>query len=73
MSNPRYHEHFSDANFIICRYAATATTKSGEYICPPADPESGSALAQDEGLAEQMMKLTGDIIKEKTGSTLEFY
>ena len=73
MSNLRHRKHLSDADFIICRYAATATTKSGEYICPPADPESGSALAEDDDLAEQMMKLTGEIIKEKIGSDLEFY
>ncbi|KAI9762123.1 MAG: Rho GTPase [Chaenotheca gracillima] len=47
-------------------FAATATTKSGEYICPPAVPESGSNLAQDEELGEQLMKLTVALVKEKT-------
>ena len=47
-------------------YAATKTTKSGEYICPPAIPEAGSALSQDEELAERLMKLTIDVIKKKT-------
>ncbi len=47
-------------------FAATATTKSGEYICPPAVPESGSAMAQDEQLGENLMKLTREIVKEKT-------
>ena len=47
-------------------FAATATTKSGQYICPPAVPESGSKLAQDEQLGENLMKLTRDLIKEKT-------
>lgn len=47
-------------------FAATATTKSGEYICPPAVPESGNAMAQDEQLGEDMMKLTRELIKEKT-------
>ena len=47
-------------------FAATTTTKSGQYICPPAVPESGSKLAQDEQLGENLMKLTRDLIKEKT-------
>ncbi len=47
-------------------FAATKTTKSGEYICPPAVPESGSAMAQDEELGERLMKLTRDLVKEKT-------
>jgi len=47
-------------------FAATKTTKSGEYICPPAVPESGSAMAQDDQLGENMMKLTRDLVKEKT-------
>ena len=51
---------------VSTMFAATATTKSGEYICPPAVPESGTALAQDEQLGENLMKLTRDIIKEKT-------
>jgi len=47
-------------------FAATKTEKSGQYICPPAVPESGSAMAQDEQLGEQLMKLTRDLVKEKT-------
>lgn len=47
-------------------FAATATTKSGEYICPPAVPESGTSLAQDEQLGENLMKLTRDVIRDKT-------
>ena len=47
-------------------FAATKTTKSGQYICPPAVPESGSSQAQDEELGENLMKLTRDVIKEKT-------
>ena len=46
-------------------FAATATTKSGEYICPPAVPESGSELSQDEALGEQLMKLTRELVTEK--------
>lgn len=49
-------------------YAATATEKSGEYICPPAVPEPGNAKANDEALGEQLMKLTREIVKEKTYS-----
>lgn len=49
-------------------FAATKTEKSGEYICPPADPESGSELAQDESLGESLMRLTREVIKEKAGS-----
>ena len=51
---------------VSAMYAATATTKSGQYICPPAVPEPGSAQAQDEQLGESLMKLTRDIVKEKT-------
>ncbi len=47
-------------------FVATKTTKSGEYICPPAVPESGSKMAQDEALGERLMKLTRDLVKEKT-------
>ena len=47
-------------------FAATKTEKSGQYICPPAVPESGTALAQDMDLAEQLMKLTVEVVKEKT-------
>ena len=46
-------------------FAATKTTKSGEYICPPAVPESGSELAQDGELGEQLMKLTRELVTEK--------
>lgn len=51
---------------VSTMFAATATTKSGQYICPPAVPESGSEMSQDDQLGEQLMKLTRDIIKEKT-------
>lgn len=61
-------------------FAATVTTKSGEYICPPAVPESGSKLAQDEELGENLMKLTREVLKEKLpedfaaqGSTFQDY
>ena len=51
---------------VSALFAATKTTKSGEYICPPAVPEPGSALAQDVELAERLMKLTREVIQEKT-------
>ncbi|KAI9792861.1 MAG: hypothetical protein M1835_007619 [Candelina submexicana] len=51
---------------ISTLFAATKTSKTGEYICPPAIPEPGSAQSQDEQLGEALMKLTRDVIKEKT-------
>lgn len=54
-------------------YAATAVEKSGMYICPPADPEPGSELARNNELGEQLMKLTREIVKEKTGEELKDY
>lgn len=47
-------------------YVSTFTHKSGEYICPPAVPEPGSKLAQDEQLAEHLMRLTKEVVMEKT-------
>ena len=47
-------------------FAATKTTESGQYICPPAVPETGSALAQNDELGEQLMKLTRDLVAETT-------
>ena len=60
---------FKKDQFMGCvstMFAATTTTKSGEYICPPAVPESGSDLAQDSELGERLMRLTRDLVKEKT-------
>lgn len=56
---------------LSAMFAATTTTKSGEYICPPAVVESGSPLSQNEELSESLMKLTREIVKEKTGDLLE--
>ena len=47
-------------------FVATKTEKSGQYICPPAVPESGNDKAQDEALGEQLMKLTVEVVQEKT-------
>ncbi|KAL8999767.1 MAG: hypothetical protein Q9169_001440 [Polycauliona sp. 2 TL-2023] len=51
---------------VSTMFAATKTSKSGEYLCPPAVPESGTDLAQNEELGERLMKLTRDLVKEKT-------
>nr|XP_036579985.1 retinol dehydrogenase 12 [Colletotrichum truncatum]KAF6787741.1 retinol dehydrogenase 12 [Colletotrichum truncatum] len=47
-------------------YAATTIKESGQYICPPAIPEKGSKLAQDDELADRLMELTRKVITEKT-------
>lgn len=61
-------------------YAATKIDKSGRYICPPAADEPGSSQSQDENLAENLMKLTKEILTEKStalkddkGGVLPFY
>lgn len=51
---------------VSAMFAATKAEKSGQYICPPAIPEPGSSLFQDDGLMENLMKLTNDVIQEKT-------
>jgi hypothetical protein len=65
---------------VSAMYCATKTEKSGEYICPPAIPEKGSALVQDEKLMERLMVLTVKVVKEKMyeesvgkGCPMEFY
>lgn len=61
-------------------YAATVAEQSGQYICPPAVVEQGSSMAQDEQLAEQLMKLTKEVITQKSkalngddGGVIPFY
>lgn len=49
-------------------FAATSTEESGQYICPPAIPEVGSKLAQDDALADTLMELTWKVLIEKTKS-----
>ncbi|KAL8732234.1 MAG: hypothetical protein Q9181_004035 [Wetmoreana brouardii] len=51
---------------VSTMFAATKTSESGQYICPPAVPESGTELSQDAELGEQLMKLTREVVKEKT-------
>lgn len=60
---------FKKDQFMGCvsaMFAATATTKSGEYICPPTVSESGNNLVQDEELGERLMELTREAVKEET-------
>ena len=64
LMKPLKKDNFEGA--VSMMFAATKTTKSGEYICPPAVPEPGSKLAQDMALAEQLMKLTTEIVRDKT-------
>jgi hypothetical protein len=51
---------------ISALFCATTTTASGTYICPPAIPEAGSALFQDDKLMEAVMSLTREVVKDKT-------
>ncbi|KAI1330946.1 hypothetical protein F5Y16DRAFT_408392 [Xylariaceae sp. FL0255] len=51
---------------VSTMFAATTTQGSGEYICPPAVPESGSSLAQDDALGDKLMDLTRKVVMEKT-------
>ncbi|KAF2811975.1 NAD(P)-binding protein [Mytilinidion resinicola] len=65
---------FKKSQFEGCvstMFAATTTKKSGQYICPPAIVEPGSELARDEALSEQLMKLTWQVVKEKTQAASE--
>lgn len=50
---------------VSAMYAATATERSGKYICVPARIEDGSELAQSNELAAQLMRLTEDVLREK--------
>ncbi|KAF2097312.1 retinol dehydrogenase 12 [Rhizodiscina lignyota] len=51
---------------VSTMFAATAAEQSGQYICPPAIVESGNDLANNEELEENLMKLTREVIEEKT-------
>lgn len=72
---------FQKDQFMGCvstMFAATKTEVSGQYITPPAIPEKGSSLAQNEQLGEQLMKLTEELIRSKSdavaeGCPLKFY
>jgi NAD(P)-dependent dehydrogenase (short-subunit alcohol dehydrogenase family) len=76
--NPFKKDQWMGAVSIV--FAATKVMESGLYICPPAVPEEGSKMAQDEELGEQLMKLTRELVMEKTfqdskekGCPFEFY
>lgn len=63
---------------VPAMFAATVTERSGKYICAPARIEDGSDLARSNELAEQLMHLTGEIVKQKSdavkmGCPLKFY
>ncbi|KAM3500959.1 hypothetical protein MY10362_005954 [Beauveria mimosiformis] len=47
-------------------FAATTTKESGQYICPPAVPEQGSSMSQNEELADDLMELTRNVVETKT-------
>lgn len=47
-------------------YAATAIKDGGNYICPPAVPEPGSDPSRDDALADRLMRLTRQVVMEKT-------
>ncbi|KAH9908430.1 retinol dehydrogenase 12 [Xylariomycetidae sp. FL2044] len=47
-------------------FVSTVTEDSGQYICPPAVPESGTSMAQDDALADRLMELTRKVVREKT-------
>ena len=76
-------EPFKKDQFEGCvstMFAATKTENSGQYICPPAIVEEGTSQAQDMNLAESLMKLTREVVAEKTksqsvdkGCPLQFY
>ena len=54
---------------VSAMYAATKTEGSGQYICPPAIIEPGSEMSQDKALGERLMKLTEDIVQQKTSAS----
>lgn len=54
---------------VSTMYAATATERSGEYVCPPAIVEPGSEMSRDKELGERLMRLTREVVKKKTRSS----
>lgn len=53
---------------VSTMWAATFTEKKGEYICPPVTPEPGSESSRSEELGEDLMRLTKEVVVEKTRS-----
>lgn len=54
---------------VSTMYAATATERSGEYVCPPAMVEPGSEMSRDKELGERLMRLTREVVMDKTRSS----
>lgn len=54
---------------VSTMYAATVCEDSGLYITPPKIVEEGSTLANDTELAERLMKLTRQVVDEKTNAS----
>jgi len=60
---------FKKSQFEGCvstMFAATVTTGSGQYINPPSKVEEGDPRGKDVELQEQLMKLTREIVEQKT-------
>ncbi|KAF1814976.1 NAD(P)-binding protein [Eremomyces bilateralis CBS 781.70] len=51
---------------VSTMFAATVTEGTGQYICPPAIVEKGGEKANDLQLAERLMRLTREVVEEKT-------
>lgn len=47
-------------------YAVTVAKEGGQYICAPAIPEAGSELSQSDELADRLMELTRNVVRDKT-------
>jgi hypothetical protein len=75
--NPLKKDQFQGT--ISDMFAATKTTKTGQYICPPAIPDLGSKLYNSDSMMENLMSLTKQIVQEKTpevnlkGCPLQYY
>ncbi|KAK5013122.1 hypothetical protein BJ546DRAFT_696929 [Cryomyces antarcticus] len=51
---------------VSTMYAATVCQDSGLYICPPKIVENGSEMSNDMEMAERLMKLTREVVSDKT-------
>ena len=70
LMEPFKKDQFEGATPMV--YASTILTESGQYICPPAVPEAGSKMSQDEKLGENLMYLTKKIIQQKEPRLKDF-
>ncbi|KAK0705470.1 hypothetical protein B0H67DRAFT_499235 [Lasiosphaeris hirsuta] len=48
-------------------FAVTTTNNSGQFICAPATPEKASEMARSDELMENLMELTKNVVRERTG------